>query len=264
MLGLVEPIVWCLVLAAGFSAMLWQRTRVQRLLGAGSVDFDDDAEVVAHLARHEAESRGSQVSALHWLYALVQNDIIAQAIRDEGGDVDAIEDKLFVELEADKPTNDLERRVETLNVIAWATYMAGRNQRRPGPADLWGGLVQVAPTTAKIVEASGVGAADVLSRLVHGDLASSPAMSGTSSTAARGEVCVVLINDEVTQQELVVDILHRVFDLNTEDAMTRMLQVHKEGSGVIAKYPATVAADKVKAAHDIARQQGSPLLLRLE
>ncbi len=254
--GFVDPIVWCLVLGGAFGAMMWQRARVQRLLGPAQLVLDEDGEIVMHLARHAARSRERTLGPLYILYGLLQNDDITAAIRRAGGDVDAIEDRVFRELDNDSEGDLQSRWVDTHNVLAWAAYMAGRAPRAPGPADLWGGVVQMAPQTASAVDAGGVSAAEVLSLLVHGD--------AVGSLPERGNVSVVLVNDDITPQQLVVDILENVFELSSEDAMTRMMQAHTDGRGTVAKYPAAIAKDKVRDAHQLARKHGSPLLFRLE
>lgn len=237
--------------------MFWQRARVQRLLTSGELAFDEDGEIALHLARHEAEARKLPLAPLHILYGLVENEQVAAAIRAAGGDVDAIETRIFRALEADRLIDKQERWRRVRAVVGWALHLADRGQHRPGPAELWGGLVAAAPETAAIVEVGGIRAADVLSRLIHGDAAA-------ETSVGRGAVRVILVNDDVTPQQLVVHILETVFELPADEAATRMLEAHTRGSGTVAQYPAEIARRKVATAHDTARREGSPLLFRLE
>ena len=56
---------------------------------------------------------------------------------------------------------------------------------------------------------------------------------------------VVLLNDDFTPMEFVVDVLERFFNKNREQATQIMLQVHTEGSGVCGIYPHGIAETKV-------------------
>lgn len=70
---------------------------------------------------------------------------------------------------------------------------------------------------------------------------------------------VVLLNDDFTTQEFVVDILARVFGKNAKEATLIMLQVHKNGRGVAGIYPYDIALSKAQTAMKLAAQQEFPL-----
>jgi len=88
----VDPVVFALV-AAGMSAMFWRHLRVHqhREVRALGTAFESDAEVVLHVATHEARARGALPTSVHILYGLLQDEAITSAIRATGGDPDAIE-----------------------------------------------------------------------------------------------------------------------------------------------------------------------------
>lgn len=245
-------------MAGASGALFWQRARMQRLLTAGDFTFDEDGEIALHIARHEANTRQHPLAALHLLYGLLQNDEITAAIRGLGGDPDAIEDRLLGALDSAPPRDERACWEELRIAIGWALHLGNQGKRKAGVADLWGGIMHIGAETTRIVEAKeagGVRVADVLARLIHGDVSPAP---------ERGAVRVVLVNDDITPQELVIDILQRVFELNQNAATERMLEAHHEGSGTVAQFPAREARAKVDAAHDLARKRGSPLLFRLE
>lgn len=252
----METLIFVGLLAAGFGALSWQRSRLRRALGPGTIELGEDADVAMHLARHEAASRDRSASPLHILYALVQDAGIATTIRDAGGDLGAIEDRLYRALDKDTGGDEHDRTLEATQVVAWAVFMARRGQRAATCADLWGGLVQTAAPTAALVKAGGVDPADILFALVHGPI-DEPAPD-------HGELAVVLMNDDITTQELVVAVLREIFDLDDDDAERRMRAAHEQGHQLIGRYPAPTARAKVRDAHRMARDRGTPLWFRLE
>ncbi|MEW6259335.1 MAG: ATP-dependent Clp protease adapter ClpS [Thermodesulfobacteriota bacterium] len=75
---------------------------------------------------------------------------------------------------------------------------------------------------------------------------------------------VILLNDDYTTMEFVVDILMSVFQKTIEEAITIMLAVHRQGSGVAGIYPYEIAETKVDTVHTLARENGFPLRCTLE
>src|SRR5258706_1037011 len=53
--------------------------------------LDESMQVAFHLAKHAATSRNQPLGNIHVLYAIVQDERVAAALRDVGGDYDAIE-----------------------------------------------------------------------------------------------------------------------------------------------------------------------------
>ena len=73
------------------------------------------------------------------------------------------------------------------------------------------------------------------------------------------EFMVILLNDNYTTKEFVVEILMLVFHKNPEEANTIMLNVHNKGRGVVGVYTWDIAQTKANQVHCIARQYDYPL-----
>ena len=70
---------------------------------------------------------------------------------------------------------------------------------------------------------------------------------------------VVLLNDDYTTMEFVIEVLQTIFAMGRERAMQIMLKVHNEGSAVCGVYPKDVAETKVAQVVTLARQHEHPL-----
>ncbi len=75
---------------------------------------------------------------------------------------------------------------------------------------------------------------------------------------------VVLINDDYTPMEFVVDILESVFGMERTRATQVMLEVHTKGKGVCGVYNFEIAETKVAQVMTIAKQHQHPLLCTME
>ncbi|MGB4812438.1 MAG: ATP-dependent Clp protease adapter ClpS [Methylophilaceae bacterium] len=75
---------------------------------------------------------------------------------------------------------------------------------------------------------------------------------------------VLLLNDDYTPMEFVVDCLERIFNKNREQATQIMLKVHTEGVGVCGIYPQDIAETKMNQVLDYAREQQHPLQCTIE
>ena len=75
---------------------------------------------------------------------------------------------------------------------------------------------------------------------------------------------VMLLNDDYTTMEFVVEILIYVFHKSAEESATIMLKVHREGMGVCGVYTYEVAETKVDIVHALARERGFPLKCTME
>ena len=70
---------------------------------------------------------------------------------------------------------------------------------------------------------------------------------------------VMLLNDDYTTMEFVIEVLQTIFGMNHERATQVMLKVHNEGSAVCGIYPKDVAETKVAQVVAFARQHEHPL-----
>ena len=75
---------------------------------------------------------------------------------------------------------------------------------------------------------------------------------------------VIMLNDDFTTMEFVVDILISLFDKDPLTAEELMMQVHKGGRAVVAVYPYDIALTKVNAAMERAKQEGFPFRMLVE
>jgi len=75
---------------------------------------------------------------------------------------------------------------------------------------------------------------------------------------------VVLINDDFTPMEFVVDILESVFGMERTRATQVMLEVHTKGKGVCGVFNFEIAETKVAQVMGIAKQHQYPLLCTME
>jgi ATP-dependent Clp protease adaptor protein ClpS len=75
---------------------------------------------------------------------------------------------------------------------------------------------------------------------------------------------VVLLNDDYTTMEFVVEVLETVFQKSPAEAYRVMMQVHLEGRGVAGVYPWEVAETKVDTLLSRARDAGHPLQAIIE
>ncbi len=75
---------------------------------------------------------------------------------------------------------------------------------------------------------------------------------------------VLLLNDDFTPMEFVVEILREFFGMSEEKATQVMLHVHTRGVGVCGVYSRDVAETKVHLVNDHARNHQHPLLCTME
>jgi ATP-dependent Clp protease adaptor protein ClpS len=75
---------------------------------------------------------------------------------------------------------------------------------------------------------------------------------------------VVLINDDYTPMEFVVDILETIFGMERTRATQVMLEVHTKGKGVCGVYNFEIAETKVAQVTGISQQHQHPLLCEME
>lgn len=75
---------------------------------------------------------------------------------------------------------------------------------------------------------------------------------------------VVLLNDDYTPMEFVVEVLEHFFSMNREKATQVMLAVHTQGKGVCGIYPRDIAETKAEQVNQAARDNGHPLLCEVE
>ncbi|AZV46303.1 ATP-dependent Clp protease adaptor ClpS [Nautilia sp. PV-1] len=75
---------------------------------------------------------------------------------------------------------------------------------------------------------------------------------------------VMLLNDDYTTFDFVIEVLKTIFHKNEEEAINITLKVDREGSAVVGVYPYEIAQMKVEKTHTIARNAGFPLRATME
>lgn len=75
---------------------------------------------------------------------------------------------------------------------------------------------------------------------------------------------VVLINDDFTPMEFVVEVLEGIFGMQRTRATQVMLEVHTKGKGICGVYGFEIAETKVAQVMSVAKQQQHPLLCTME
>lgn len=75
---------------------------------------------------------------------------------------------------------------------------------------------------------------------------------------------VILLNDDYTTMEFVVQILESVFGKGPAEAFRIMMQVHTQGQGTCGIFPWDIAETKVATTHALAQERGFPLRAVIE
>ena len=75
---------------------------------------------------------------------------------------------------------------------------------------------------------------------------------------------VVLLNDDYTPMEFVVQVLQKIFSMDRSTATRVMLEVHTKGKGICGVYTFEIAETKVAQVTGLAQQQQHPLLCTME
>ena len=75
---------------------------------------------------------------------------------------------------------------------------------------------------------------------------------------------VLLLNDDYTTMDFVVEILETVFHKQPAEAFRIMMMVHTQGKGLCGLYPHDIAETKIETVHEMAKEHGFPLRADME
>jgi ATP-dependent Clp protease adaptor protein ClpS len=75
---------------------------------------------------------------------------------------------------------------------------------------------------------------------------------------------VLLLNDDYTTMDFVVEVLEVIFNKQPAEAFRIMMMVHTQGKGLCGVYPYEIAETKVEAVVNRARDNGFPLKAAME
>ena len=79
-----------------------------------------------------------------------------------------------------------------------------------------------------------------------------------------GKYNVVMLNDDVTPIEWVINILKSVFKHTDSNSEQITLKIHNEGSAVVGTYHYEIAEQKAIETTNLSRDQGFPLQVRID
>lgn len=75
---------------------------------------------------------------------------------------------------------------------------------------------------------------------------------------------VLLLNDDYTTMDFVIEVLERFFNKTQEEAMQIMLRVHQQGKGVAGVYSQDIAETKASQVEQYAQAKSFPLRCAVE
>ncbi len=75
---------------------------------------------------------------------------------------------------------------------------------------------------------------------------------------------VLLLNDDYSTMDFVIDVLVKVFRKNIDEATQIMLNIHNNGKGLCGIYTYEIASTKVAQVKTMAKEQGFPLKAIME
>lgn len=100
--------------------------------------------------------------------------------------------------------------------------------------------------------------------MAHTDRDSEILLDDEIETGEPLEYRVILLNDDFTTMDFVVNVLVTVFHKSIFDATRIMLDVHIKGRGIVGVYCYDIASTKVNRVHKMARDSGFPLRCIIE
>ena len=75
---------------------------------------------------------------------------------------------------------------------------------------------------------------------------------------------VILLNDDYTPMEFVVDVIQKVFRKTHNESTKIMLQIHTEGIGICGIYPLEIAETKMNQVLNLSKESQHPLQCIIE
>ena len=75
---------------------------------------------------------------------------------------------------------------------------------------------------------------------------------------------VIIMNDDYTPMEFVVDVIQKVFKKSHNEATKIMLQIHTEGIGICGVFPLEIAETKMNQVLNLSKESQHPLQCIIE
>src|SRR5262249_48198253 len=154
---------------------------------------------------------------LHVLYGLIQDEDLRARMTRAGADVERMEKRMLDDLERVEvlpPGTAMDMSLDARRALNWAATLGYSQERDGSCTDMLGALIRRAPEVDAVFATGGVRALDLLVELIHG-----PTSRRAPETP---HLAVVLVNDNFTTMEFVVEILEKVFELDKEEATRSM------------------------------------------
>ena len=257
----MDELLYLAVSAAGVVTFWWRHRRRAGAARKRLPPHDEEIQVVLHVAAHEARARRQALRPEHLLLALVESESVSAAIRSAGGDPSAVEDRVFAALEGtgDQALLYTLRLDPAAAAIELASALARHHGRSAAPADLWFALMRPAVGVGDLVTDAGTDPTAVLFVLAHG----AAERAAPDVGAGNADIELVLVNDDFSPQQLVVEVLREGLGLGEDEANRLMLAAHKEGRASLGRHPGARASRAAEAALSRARRHGYPLWIQL-
>ena len=75
---------------------------------------------------------------------------------------------------------------------------------------------------------------------------------------------VIVLNDDYTTMEFVVEVLMKFFNKDAVNAQRIMIEIHETGVGEVGTYTYDIAQSKIQQVHSFAKEHEYPLRCRME
>lgn len=84
------------------------------------------------------------------------------------------------------------------------------------------------------------------------------------TTKIPSKYAVIILNDDQTPMDWVIEILQIIFKYNKDVAEELVMKIHHEGSAIVGTYSYEIAEQKSIETVDLSRGQGFPLQVKVE
>lgn len=75
---------------------------------------------------------------------------------------------------------------------------------------------------------------------------------------------VIMLNDDYTTMEFVVEVLISIFRKDMHEAQRIMMEIHEKGAGEVGVFTYDIAESKIQQVHQFAKEREYPLKCRIE
>jgi ATP-dependent Clp protease adaptor protein ClpS len=257
------PVAW-FVLAVNAAFILRfaaARARAAQTAAPRPIELAPAFEALVQSAKAEAGRRGHRHIALEHLLLVMSRDAeIVTLLRACNADPDELARELedYLGLVSPEAAPDSRQLQDAVERAASVTWRSGRTQISSQSV-----LVEIRRDpdayASMLLRAAGIEIVDLLRCISHGKPDVRPlALLGTARAALR------FYNDDYTPMEFVVRVLRTFFGMNEDEAKQRMLQIHNEGSVVVATLPMEDAFRRAVRIFDEAQRAEFPLRCALE